>query len=61
MIPLAADENFNADILRGLLRRRPDLDIARVQDAGLSGATTQPSSNGRPARGASSSPTTSRP
>jgi hypothetical protein len=38
MLLLAADENFNNDIVRGLLRRKPDLDIARVQDAGLSGA-----------------------
>lgn len=38
MVALAADENFNNDILRGLLRRKPDLDIVRVQDAGLSGA-----------------------
>jgi len=38
MLRLAADENFNNNIVRGLLRRRPDLDIARVQDAGLSGA-----------------------
>ena len=38
MLRLAADENFNADILRGLLRRVPDLDIVRIQDAGLSGA-----------------------
>jgi hypothetical protein len=38
MILLAADENFNNNIIRGLLRRRPDLDIARVQDAELSGA-----------------------
>ncbi|HFD38787.1 MAG TPA: hypothetical protein ENJ31_02895 [Anaerolineae bacterium] len=38
MLPLAADENFNNDILRGLLRRRPDLDIVRIQDVGLSGA-----------------------
>jgi hypothetical protein len=38
MLPLAADENFNADIVRGLLRRLPGLDIVRVQDAGLSGA-----------------------
>jgi hypothetical protein len=36
MLRLAADENFNADIVRGLLRRLPDLDIVRVQDAGLS-------------------------
>lgn len=27
-----ADENFNGRILRGLLRRNPDLDILRVQD-----------------------------
>jgi hypothetical protein len=38
MLRLAADENFNNDIVRGLLRRRADLDIIRVQDAGLSGA-----------------------
>ena len=38
MLRLAADENFNNDIVRGLLRRRPDLDIVRVQDVGLSGA-----------------------
>lgn len=38
MLRLAADENFNGDIVRGLRRRRPDLDIVRVQDAGLSGA-----------------------
>jgi len=39
MLRLAADENFNNDIVRGLLRRQPDLDIVRVQDVGLSGAT----------------------
>ena len=38
MLRLAADENFNNDIVRGLLRRKPDLDIVRVQDVGLSGA-----------------------
>ncbi|MGH9618841.1 MAG: DUF5615 family PIN-like protein [Bryobacteraceae bacterium] len=32
-----ADENFDYDILRGLLRRQPELDIIRVQDVGLSG------------------------
>ncbi len=32
-----ADENFNNDILRGLLRQMPNLDILRVQDVGLSG------------------------
>ena len=38
MLALAADENFNNDIVRGALRRKPDLNIIRVQDAGLSGA-----------------------
>ena len=38
MLRFAADENFNNDLVRGLLRRRPDLDIVRVQDAGLAGA-----------------------
>jgi len=35
MLKLAADENFNNDIIRGLLRRKPDLDIVRIQDVGL--------------------------
>lgn len=38
MLALAADENFNNDIVRALLRRRNDLDIVRLQDAGLTGA-----------------------
>jgi len=38
MLAMAADENFNNDILRGLLRRKPNLDLVRIQDAGLSGA-----------------------
>ena len=38
MLLLAADESFNNDIVRGLLRRKPDLNVVRVQDAGLSGA-----------------------
>ena len=37
MLLLVADENFNNDIVRGLLRRKPDLDIVRVQDVGLRG------------------------
>jgi predicted nuclease of predicted toxin-antitoxin system len=32
---LLSDENFNGDIVRGLLLRRPDLDLRRVQDVGL--------------------------
>jgi hypothetical protein len=38
MLPLAADENFNKDIVRGVLRRNPRLDIVWIQDVGLSGA-----------------------
>ena|SRR6266481_2998400 len=38
MLSLAADENFNMHILNGILRRLPDADIRRVQDAGLAGA-----------------------
>lgn len=38
MLRFATDENFNGDIVRGLLRRNPKLDIVRVQDVGLSGA-----------------------
>jgi len=38
MLRLAADENFNNDIVRGLWRRKPELDIVRIQDIGLSGA-----------------------
>jgi hypothetical protein len=32
-----ADENFNNQIVRGILRRNPTVDIERVQDVGLSG------------------------
>jgi predicted nuclease of predicted toxin-antitoxin system len=35
---LLADENFNYDIVRGLLLRRPDLDLVHVNDVGLAGA-----------------------
>jgi predicted nuclease of predicted toxin-antitoxin system len=38
MLLLVADENFNNDILRGLLRRDPSLDIVRIQDVGLTKA-----------------------
>jgi hypothetical protein len=37
MLRFAADENFNNDIIRGLLDRNPDIDVIRVQDAGLAG------------------------
>ncbi|MCY7333019.1 MAG: DUF5615 family PIN-like protein [Pseudanabaena sp. CAN_BIN31] len=32
---LLTDENFNGNILRGLMRRLPELDIVRAQDVGL--------------------------
>ena len=35
MIRLLADENFNNDILAGLLREQSDLNIVQVQDVGL--------------------------
>ena len=38
MLRLVSDENFNGDIVRGLLLRRPDLDLSRVQDVGLEAA-----------------------
>jgi hypothetical protein len=38
MLTFLADENLHGGIVRGLRRRRPDLDIVRVPDVGLSGA-----------------------
>lgn len=38
MLRFAADECFDGRILRGLLRRIPNLDVVRIQDADLSGA-----------------------
>jgi predicted nuclease of predicted toxin-antitoxin system len=38
VIKLLADENFDNTVVRGLLRRNPNIDIVRVQDVGLSGA-----------------------
>lgn len=35
MIRFLADENFDNDTLRGLIRRRPNIDLVRVQDVGL--------------------------
>lgn len=41
MIKLLTDENFEGDVLRGLLRRMPEIDVVRVQDVGLA-ATPDP-------------------
>ena len=38
MLCLLADENFNNDIVRGVRRKEPNLDVVRVQDLGLAGA-----------------------
>jgi hypothetical protein len=38
MIGLAVDEDFDNDILRGVLRRLPKVNVVRVQDAALSSA-----------------------
>ncbi len=35
MVRFLTDEDFNNDILRGVLRHLPELDIVRVQDVGL--------------------------
>jgi predicted nuclease of predicted toxin-antitoxin system len=37
MLRLVSDENFNGEVVRGLFRRQPDLDLVRVQDVGLAG------------------------
>ena len=41
MIKLVSDENFDGDILRGLLRRLPELQVVRVLDVDLT-ATPDP-------------------
>jgi len=38
MPQFAADENISRRLVAALRRRLPDLDVARIQDAGLSGA-----------------------
>ena len=38
MTRFLVDEDFNNDIVRGLLRRVVDLDLVRVQDIGMRGA-----------------------
>jgi hypothetical protein len=38
MLRLAADENFDGRMVRGLQRRLPDIDLVRVQDTPLAGS-----------------------
>ncbi len=37
MLRLLADENLDGNIVRGLRRKLPAVDLVRVQDVGLSG------------------------
>lgn len=37
MTKFLADENFNNQIIRGVFRRNPGVNIIRIQDVGLSG------------------------
>jgi len=39
MLPLASDADVHGDIVRGLQRREPELDLVRVQDALPEGAS----------------------
>ena len=39
MLSFLADENLNADIVRGLLRRRMGIDVVTVTEVALAGAT----------------------
>lgn len=41
MVRLLTDNDFNGRATRGLLRKRPGLDLVRVQDVGLATATDQ--------------------
>jgi hypothetical protein len=41
MLRFLVDENFNNDILRGLLRTMPTLDIVRVQETPVSGMSDE--------------------
>jgi hypothetical protein len=38
VLAFLTDENFKGDIVRGLRHQRPELDLVRVQDVGLSSA-----------------------
>jgi hypothetical protein len=38
MVALLTDEDFNGRIIRGILLRRPDVNLVRVKDIGLLGA-----------------------
>jgi hypothetical protein len=60
MTRFLADEDFNNDVLLGLQRRVARIDIVRVQDAGLRGASDADVLAHAAGEDRSSSPTTSR-
>ncbi len=37
LLRLLGDENFNADVVRGLRLREPNINLLRIQDIGLRG------------------------
>ena len=39
MVKFLADENFNNQLVRGVFRQNSTIDLVRVQDVGLSGAS----------------------
>lgn len=55
MLRLVSDEDVHNEIIRGLRRREPTLDIVRAVDLGLDHTRDQSSWRGRPARGGFSS------
>lgn len=42
MVRVRTDMDFNGRVVRGVLRLRPDFDLLRVQDSGLSEETPDP-------------------
>jgi Domain of unknown function (DUF5615) len=41
VLRLLADENIKTRLIRGVLRKNPDIDIVRVQDVGLASAADE--------------------
>jgi hypothetical protein len=48
VIRLAADENFNNNIIRGVRRRNPAIDVLRVQAKGWEAVLAEDSGRGSP-------------
>jgi|GEM_PF-2068011 len=58
MLALAADENLNNNIVRGVIRRLPEINFVTVQEAGLGGADDPTVLDGRQPQAAFCSRTT---